>query len=243
MNSSFSPSVVVATLLAAITTSASAVEPTQTPYGPTPYLSFSDSPFNGLSFSYFHLENFEGTATPGYASTTGGQIVSRSVQTDSVDADGDGINTSGNAGQSWFSAGSTGKFTFVFSSAVLGSLPTHAGVVWTDVGTTSGSIGVTDVKFDAFNSGGGLIQSINAANLGDGLVDGNTAEDRFFGVYYSGGIARIEISVSNSVDWEVDHLQYGALTPVPEPEQWMLMALGIAAVAGAAQRIARPKRT
>lgn len=27
--------------------------------GPSPYLSFADSPFNGGSFSYFHLETFE----------------------------------------------------------------------------------------------------------------------------------------------------------------------------------------
>ena len=31
--------------------------------GPTPYLSFADSPFSGLSFGYFHLETFE-TGSP-----------------------------------------------------------------------------------------------------------------------------------------------------------------------------------
>jgi len=37
-----------------------------TPIGPTPYLSFSDSPFSGGSFSWFYLEDFEDRLlTPG----------------------------------------------------------------------------------------------------------------------------------------------------------------------------------
>lgn len=218
---------------------AAAVAPAATLYGPTPYLSYDDSPFKGLSFSYFHLDDFESgsTPTPGYTSTTGGQIVASGAFTDSVDVDIDGINGSGNAGRSWFSAGSTSKFTFVFNSAVLGSLPTHAGVVWTDVGNvTSGSTGIGDVTFSAFDSGDSLIQSINGFNMGDSSVAGATAEDRCFGIYFAGGISRIEISMANSQDWEVDHLQYGTLNPIPEPEQWLLMALGVAAVAGAVRR-------
>ena len=41
--------------------------------GPSPYLSFADSPFNGQSFTYFHLENFEsGTlSVPGVSMNVG----------------------------------------------------------------------------------------------------------------------------------------------------------------------------
>ena len=41
--------------------------------GPSPYLSFADSPFNGGSFSYFHLEDFEDGSlnTPGVTASAG----------------------------------------------------------------------------------------------------------------------------------------------------------------------------
>jgi hypothetical protein len=41
--------------------------------GPSPYLSFSDSPFNGGSFTYFHLETFEDHLlnTPGVTASPG----------------------------------------------------------------------------------------------------------------------------------------------------------------------------
>lgn len=231
--------VAAAVALAVMSAPASAIVPTQTLYEPAAYASFSDSPFNGLSFSYFHLQTFEpgNPATPGYTSPTSGLVASPGQFSDSVDADDGSINGSGNGGYSWYSANATGTITFVFDANVLGTLPTHVGLVWTDVGNvTSGSIGVTDVTFAAYAADDSLIGSTAGLGLGDGNALGGTAEDRFFGAYSAGGIARIEMSVSNSIDWEVDHLQYGALNPVPEPEQWLLMALGLAAVARAAQR-------
>jgi hypothetical protein len=63
--------------------------------------------------------------------------------------------------------------------------------------------------------------------LGDGTDQGQTAEDRFFGAFNPEGISAIRIS-TNSTDWEIDHLQYGAQspTPVPEPSTLTLLALG-----------------
>lgn len=238
---------------AAILTFAAGVSAVETPtgfYGPTPYLSFADSPFSALTFDYFHLEDFESTTpTPGYASLGGGTIASPGPLTDSVDADADGINGSGAAGRSWFSAGTAPFFAFSFDAGVLGRLPTHAGLVWTDVGFVLPdpefpAIPVTEgrvkVSFVAYGPGDTFLGSVQPGDpLGDGSATSATAEDRFFGVYSAGGISRIEMYALYSQDWEVDHLQYGALNPVPEPAQWLLMALGVAAVAGVAGRRAK----
>ena len=51
---------------------------------------------------------------------------------DSVDPDDGAFDGSGLLGDDYFSrSGSTG-IVFTFSAAVLGALPTHAGLVWTD---------------------------------------------------------------------------------------------------------------
>jgi hypothetical protein len=232
-----------AAALAFFGSQASAVVPGETIYEPAPYTSFADSPFSGLSVvSYFHLEKFElaDPRTPGYSSPTSGFIAGASSLTDSVDADDGSIDGTGQAGRSWYSANTTNTITFVFDAIALGTLPTHAGIVWTDVGeVSSGTMGVTDVTFLAYRADNTLIGNISGLGLGDGSASGGTAEDRFFGAYSAGGIARIDITVSNSVDWEVDHLQYGTLNPVPEPHQWLLFALGLAGVAAAAKRRGR----
>lgn len=240
LNRPLHSSLAAALLLAAASSTAHATSPVLTQYfeGPTPYLSFDDSPFKGPTYTYFHLETFEGAATPGYT-VNAGHIGTSAQFTDSVDADGDGVNGSGLAGRSWYSGNATNTFVFTFSLSALGTLPTHAGIVWTDVGNvTSGTAGFGDVTFTAYDAKGNLIGTSTAPNLGDGFATGATAEDRFFGAFNLKGISRIEISMANSVDWEVDHLQYGSINPlpVPEPEQWLLMALGVAAVAGAARR-------
>ena len=110
-------------------------------YGPTPYLRASDSPFAGGSFSYFHLEDFEDGAmnTPGL-SANAGIVLAPGINTDSVDGDDGVVDGFGQNGHSWFSNASTTSFTFTFNAAILGSLPTHAGLVWTDVGATLNGI-------------------------------------------------------------------------------------------------------
>src|SRR5687767_14985597 len=101
--------------------------------GPTPYLSAADSPFAATSFGYFHLEDFEDdTLTPGLTALNGIRIGAGPF-TDSVDADDGAIDGSGLDGGSYFSNAATSTFEFVFDAGVLGALPTHAGLVWTDV--------------------------------------------------------------------------------------------------------------
>jgi hypothetical protein len=192
---------------------------------PTPYLSFADSPF--ASDSTTVLETFEDGAlnVPGVTASASWFAASPSPFSDSVDADDgfvDGITTSGYA---FYSANSQSSVTFTFDAQVLGALPTKAGLVWTDVGNvTSGTTGFGEVTFTARDANGNVIGTTGPTSVGDGTANGAAAEDRFFGVIHAGGISSITMTASNSVDWEVDHLQYAA--PVPEPESIALFGVG-----------------
>ena len=199
--------------------------------GPTPYLSLPDSPFSGGSFSYFHLDNFESGAlsTPGVTVNPGTLVLAPGPQTDSVDGDDGLIDGSGILGRSLYSGGGLSFFRFTFNAAMLGGvLPTHAGIVWTDIGNTSAILGVGPVVFEAFDSMGVLLGTTGLFTLGDGSTFGATAEDRFFGVSNAAGVSAIEIRATGTTDWEVDHLQYGALNSIPEPGTYLLAITGLA---------------
>ncbi|HEY8492699.1 MAG TPA: hypothetical protein VIN04_02330, partial [Myxococcota bacterium] len=73
-----------------------------TGFGPSPYRSFADSPFAGISFAWFHLENFENGAltVPGVSISTG-RVIFPSDFTDSVDGDDGLIKGLGRDGHSW----------------------------------------------------------------------------------------------------------------------------------------------
>ena len=188
---------------------------------PSPYLSFSDSPFQGNSFKYFYLEDFEDQAfdVPGVVFSTDAPenfLIPPATFADSVDADDGLIDGDGTAGYGWGFGPFTGaqqpsSATFEFDLDTLSSLPTHAGVVWTDLGfNTSGSYGFGTVSFEVFDAEGNLFGTNGPFSLGDGSATGGTDEDRFFGAFNPAGISRIVLSV-NSTDWQFDHLQYGCL--------------------------------
>jgi hypothetical protein len=206
-------SIIALVAVLAISTAA----PAEMWYGPTPYLSFADSPFNGLPFMSFSLEDFEDgllntpgvTVSGGYLTTTNPSFI---PYIDSVDGDDGAIDGSGLNGESWFfTTGSTG-LTFTMNP-----LPTHVGIVWTDgSGTTT---------FEAFGPGGASLGTIGPVAIADGTYTGTTAEDRFFGVSDPGGIWKINIRNARA-GIEVDHLQYGV---VPVPGAALLAALGLGA--------------
>ena len=193
-----------------------------TPYlGNQPYKSFNDSPFQGLSYSYFHLEDFEdGSLTTPGVTASAGKVVSPNTLTDSVDGDDGSIDGSGSGGHSWYSQGSS-ILKFSFNSSVLGTLPTNVGIVWTDVGFSNVGFGYGKVNYEAFDAVGTSLGIFGVNSVGDGDVSGKTAEDKFFGATYAGGISAIQISMPDSTDWEVDHLQYGRAKPVPEPTTFL----------------------
>jgi len=214
-------------LAAVVVVALPSVASAQTFFGPTAYLSALDSPLTG-AFSYFHLEDFEDNAlnSPGLTGL-GGVVLLPGPFTDSVDADGDDmqIDGFGNSGNSYFSNGLASSFEFAFDAGALGALPTHVGLVWTDVGSAQ-TPGIDGVTFEAFDAGGLSLGTIGPVTLGDGLANGGTAEDRFFGVEFLGGVSRMRISMASSTDWEIDHVQYGL---VPSPGAFGLLALGAVA--------------
>lgn len=183
------------------------------PLGPSPYLSFADSPFSGGTFAYFELEDFESGAlsAPGVTASTG-RVLAPGDLTDSVDGDDGTIGGFGRNGHSWLV--DAHQITFTFDAGELGSLPTHVGIVWTDVGYSDDVAGYGHVTFESFDELGDPLDTIGPVDVGDGAFGGQTAEDRFFGSIHLGGISKIRITM-NSGDWEIDHLQFGATVPEP----------------------------
>ncbi len=172
--------------------------------GPSPYLSFADSLYSSAGFNYFYLENFEDGLlnTPGATPSPGWAVIGPGTY-DSVEP----------GGRSYYSNGSQTNLTITFNAAALGGhLPTHAGILWTDVGAvTSGAFGFGNVRFTARDANGVSLGTNTALNLGNGSSVPFQGEDRFFGVVNRGGISSISITMTNSKDWELDHLQYGYL--------------------------------
>ncbi len=174
------------------------------------YAQFNDSPFALISFGsgYFYLEDFEDNIFehPG-ASASAGDFVSISFGdnfTDSVDEDDGLIDGNSLDGESWFFAVSTEGITWTFDAAELnGNLPTHVGIVWTD--------GRNDTIFEAFDASGQSLGTI-IANHENGSFNGETSDDRFYGVVNYSGISAIKISNDYRLTGiEVDHLQWGYL--------------------------------
>lgn len=183
----------------------------------SPYLQSSDSPFSATSFEYFFLEDMEDGINSTGLSATGGGLTNGNPNRDSVDADDGSVDGNGSGGVSYASQMPNPTHNFTFSSTILGRLPTHAGVVWTD-GAKFGLGEPVPVTFSFFDGANVLLDS-TTLNLGDGQFTGQTAEDRFVGLQSSLGISRIQISTNSSATYaflETDHVQYG-VAAVPEP--------------------------
>ena len=191
----------------------------------------SISPFVSNSFGYFHLETFEDHLlnSPGVTASAGGvtSVAFGPGVHDSVDADDGMIDGSGLNGDSYFSWGGSTGIMFTFNAAALSGLPTRAGLVWTDGG------GDSSVTFKAFGPSGNLLYTQTEVGFADFSNNGETAEDRFFGLGHEAGISAIFVS-NASGGIEVDHLQYGST--VPEPGTWAMLIAGLGLVGFAARR-------
>jgi hypothetical protein len=183
---------------------------------PTPYLQAADNPLAG-PWAYSHLETFEdGQLNTTGLSASGGVASGSGALVDSVDADDGVLDGSGAAGQSWYSTGVLPSVTFSFSAVALGSLPTSVGLAFTDIGNRidGGPVGTDLAVIEVFD-GGGISQGVLSFAFGDGTPLSATAEDRFVGATFAGGIGSIRVGYANSLDWEVDHVFYAAAVPEP----------------------------
>lgn len=175
---------------------------------------------------YSYVEDFEDGLlnTPG-VTASGGFVLGPGGLTDSVQGANPG---SGSTGFSYYSDGNK-TLRFSFNKAVLGLLPTTAGLTWTDVGLVDGDslpafTGRGTVNFRAFDEAGALL-GILTDILGDGRASGETDEDKIFSFTSLVGIAAIEIEMPKSSDWEIDNLAYTAIpTPALLPG---LLGLGL----------------
>ncbi|MFK7886709.1 MAG: hypothetical protein AB8G16_07555 [Gammaproteobacteria bacterium] len=139
------------------------------------------------------------------------------ARTDQCNAVGDGVidGVASGSTSSLFSDQSTDSFTFDFDAAAFGgALPTHAGIVWTDVGRNGGGTPfasnlIDNTFFEAFDADGNSLGVIGPFSLGDTSISRTTPEDRFFGIVYAQGISAIRLSMPGLTNWEADHLQYG----------------------------------
>jgi fibronectin-binding autotransporter adhesin len=167
----------------------------------TAYVSRTNSPFfAGILAGTVTLEAFERGAF-NIAGVTASAGVTRpaGANTDSVDADDGLVDGSGNSGQSYFVA-ATNEVTFTFDAAVLGRLPTKVGIVLTD-GDHEGA------GIEAFGTNGASLGVIGPFEIGDHDSTGQTAEDRFLGVEFAGGISALRVYYPTA-GFEVDHLQF-----------------------------------
>ncbi|MEM7066025.1 MAG: choice-of-anchor C family protein [Cyanobacteria bacterium P01_B01_bin.77] len=192
-----------------------------------PYSSFEDSPFNGLDFSEFYLEDFEDLElnTPGVSASPGRFLgipmdlgVANvedprfSTIVDSVDGDDGEIDGNGSFGSSFVdrnnSRGASAQgVRFTFDANELGYLPTHAGVVWTE------STPLDTLIFEAFDADGNSLGQIETPTTFDRDFSGDAEDDLFFGAVHVDGISAIVGygTIENLNAFEVDHLQYGII--------------------------------
>ena len=68
------------------------------------------------------------------------------------------------------------------------------------------TFGINDVVVRAFDVNGVSLGGILFDDPGDAAVGGGTAEDRFFGVIFAGGVSPLTTaSLNGATDWALDH--------------------------------------
>lgn len=218
-------------LLALVSVAALALAPPASAayLGPSPYLQTSDSPFFPFQgYSYFYLGNFEHGRldAPGVSASTPSVTWADASLRDSA-ADAFGVVGDSRAAARSYDA-SNASVTFTFDPRLLGVLPTHAGIVWTDPGIGS----VADVRFEAFDQDGRSLGVVPARLPRDGPTDGGVFKERFFGVTHAAGISKIRLAMPDHDRSAIDHLEYGAAAMrAPEMSTYAMVLAGFSLLA------------
>jgi hypothetical protein len=196
-------------------------------FEPTPYRSTSDIPAGFYaSGSPTLLENFEDLSVDASLSFNRGDLYDGPTRTwggTSVDADDGAIDNNGNNGRSWGAdAGYYNPLQITYNG---NQLPTAFGLVVTAAGYFT--------RLSAFDSSGQLIGSYDYP-----LWGGDTqvsSDDRFIGLQYAGGIKSVQVMFNGGWTY-IDHVQYGQMAPVPEPETYAMLLAGLGLMGAVARR-------
>lgn len=210
----------------------------------------AESPFaqdlRAGNFDYLEFEDWEAIALnefidPIPTNTTGVTITSipghaaTGVQLFTADQDDGVIDNFGGTGAPGYSA--FGQFNISFDAAALGRLPTHVGFLAIGAGNFESAIQV-----DFYGPNNQLLGTISNTicplpqDLGGGNCNDVSEDDLFYGFTDAGGIARVEVWDPNNLEniLQLDHLQYGAIVPVPAAA-W-LFGSGLLCLVGMARR-------
>ena len=194
-----------------------------------------ESPFaadlRGGNFGYFEFEDWEALAinmvvNPIPTNATGVTITHAgfggSQNTGSVDQDNGAID---NVGGTFGAFGNS--IEIIFDAGALGQFPTHVGFV----ATGSGQIGIRDIRVEIFGPDDVLLGTINNQICPISNCVTVSEDDLFYGWTDVAGIAKIAVSDPNVASNIImfDHLQYGAIVPVPAAAWLFGSALGMLA--------------
>ena len=206
------------TVISALATSAFGTLITE--FGPDEYQQTGDTPAGFFGPGPFSIEDFEDNTLDPFLTFDKGAILQPNAFggfTDSVDGDDTVLDGTGNDGRSWFNGFSSptdDTMSLFFQRPV-----SSAGLVFTDGDPISMSI-----VLEAFDASNVLLATINAGDLADGSVSGETDEDRFLGFRSDmNNIASLTISMDPGIGIEVDHIHWQ--TTIPEPSALLFVGL------------------
>ena len=195
-----------------------------------PYRQASDSPWDGLSFDYFYLEDHEDGLlnTPGVTVNTG-FVFGPTGTADSVDNDDGVLNFACGTCRSYAASGGAVDgvvLTYTFDGAQLGDvLPDHVGIVVTNAFEAT----VTVEGFDVDS----LSQGTFALNVPETSLSDSIKQPVFIGLQGDIGLSSVSFTfdfVGSASTIEIDHLQYGSgasVVPVPAAVWLFGSALGL----------------
>jgi hypothetical protein len=190
----------------------------------------AESPFAQIlrdgNFTYFEFEDWEDIAlntvinpiptnTAGVTIASTGTAITGVQVLGSTDQDDGVIDNSENTGGQRY--GAFGQVNISFDAGALGQLPTHVGLVATGAGNFD-----SNIRVEFFGPGDELLGTFNNTVCPTGL-SGNancnlvSEDDLFYGFTDAGRIASVIITdpVNSRNIINFDHLQYGAVIPVP----------------------------